>query len=78
MSDEGSSLFTNLHDSLDGCIENASIYKVYLIAIILALGNAADAIEIMSVGYIMSERDDLSSLDKGMFEITCFKCPSID
>lgn len=40
------------------CIDSADVNKLLLYTFILALGNAADAIEINCLGYIMSEMND--------------------
>ena len=42
--------------------------KKFLFSLILALGNASDAVEIMCVGYIINELDEeITTSDKGHF-----------
>jgi len=43
--------------TLDKCIDSISASTAWKLALILALGNAADAIEILCVGFIMNELD---------------------
>jgi hypothetical protein len=40
-------------------------------ALSLAAGNAADAVEIMCIGYIMNEIDGISTQEKGLVVILC-------
>ena len=49
---------------MDRCIDNPRPMLLYLYTFCLAMGNAADAVEIMCIGFIMSELD-LSQTDKG-------------
>ena len=50
--EEGSGLMSGEtpESIINSCIDNASISKVRLITLGLALGNAADAVEILCVG----------------------------
>jgi MFS family permease len=57
---------------IDQCIDNSDLSKTFWIAISLAMGNAADAVEIMCVGFIMSEMSDLSSTDKELLSSAVF------
>lgn len=65
--DEGNGLMKNKESifSMDSVIENASSNLIMSIAIILALGNAADAVEISCVGFIMAEMPEITSQQKG-------------
>lgn len=49
---------------VDRCIDNPKPILLYLLTFCLAMGNAADAVEIMCIGFIMSELE-LSQTDKG-------------
>ena len=61
--DESSMVATNELDRLiNMCKEN----KTKMFTFILAMGNAADAVEIMCVGYILSEMDDATTQNKGI------------
>lgn len=58
--------------SIAGCdvdllIDNCNDDKTRLYTFILAMGNAADAVEIICVGYILSEMDDATTQNKGSF-----------
>ncbi len=48
-------------------------YKWFIIVIALAMGNAADAVEIMCVSFMLNELDDsITSSEKGNFTfLTC-------
>jgi MFS family permease len=54
--------------SLDQLINNIPNNKIYRIAIILALGNAADAVEIMCVGFIMTNMSDNNEMTQSQKE----------
>lgn len=59
-------------DYLDNCIETSTIHTKKF-ALSLAVGNAADAVEILCVGYIMSELDDeMSTSDKELLSAAVF------
>ena len=51
-------------NEIDRAIDNVDPRKVTMLAAILALGNAADAVEITSVGYVMSEIQPMSTGEK--------------
>lgn len=77
--DEGSDLLDGpkaqqaAEDVVDTCINNPKPGKDYEMSLCLAMGNAADAVEIMCVGFIMAELDDsLSSLDKELLSAAVF------
>lgn len=50
---------------LENTIESMDYQKALAYALILAIGNGADAIEITSVGYIMEEMGGISDIEKG-------------
>ena len=50
---------------LDRCINSCPDEKTNLFTFVLAMGNAADAVEIICVGYILSEMDDATTQNKG-------------
>ena len=49
---------------IDGILENCKSDSIYFFTFLLALANAADAVEIICVGFIMSELD-VSTQDEG-------------
>ena len=49
---------------MDRCLDNPKDNVLYLYTFCLAMGNAADAVEIMCIGFIMTELD-VSQTDKG-------------
>jgi hypothetical protein len=49
----------------DRCIDNSKRDVLNLITFCLAMGNAADAVEIMAIGFIMAELD-VSQIEKGI------------
>lgn len=57
---------------VDQCVNQSRLWTTFWIAISLAMGNAADAVEIMCVGFIMSSMDDLSSVDKELLSSAVF------
>ena len=65
--EEGNGLVKNTDAiiSMDFIIENSSQKLIRYIAIILALGNAADAVEISCVGFIMAEMSEITTNQKG-------------
>lgn len=50
---------------LDRLINQCTNDKTRLFTFILAMGNAADAVEIICVGYILNEMDDATTQNKG-------------
>eukprot|EP01031_Cornospumella_fuschlensis_P034099 gene34099-41272_t len=59
-------------DAIDKCINSPLPGKDYELALCLAMGNAADAVEIMCVGFIMAEMNDISSIDKEFLSSAVF------
>lgn len=58
---------------LDICVDSIPRRKVWFLAICLALGNAADAVEIICVGYIMTEMDgEISRFQKELLTAAVF------
>jgi len=57
---------------LENTIESMDYQKAMIYALILALGNGADAIEITSVGYIMEEMGGISDMEKGKYLFDSF------
>ena len=56
------------------CINSISDRSVWFLAVCLALGNAADAVEILCVGYIMTELvDAITTSDKGKIFVFVFE-----
>lgn len=49
----------------DRCLDNPKSDVIYLYTFCLAMGNAADAVEIICIGYIMTELN-VSQTDKGI------------
>lgn len=46
---------------IENCLDHISASKLWLLTICLALGNAADAVEIMCIGFIMADIPDIST-----------------
>jgi len=57
---------------IDNCINNLKEGKCLDMAVCLAMGNVADAVEIICVGFIMSEISDATSLDKELLSSAVF------
>ena len=57
---------------LDNIINNTTEWQVALLTFVLAMGNAADAIEIMCIGFIMTEIPDITSRDKEYLSAAVF------
>lgn len=57
---------------VDHCINNQKPKYALFISLCLAMGNVADAVEIMCVGFIMSEISYLSSLNKELLSAAVF------
>lgn len=74
--DEGNGLLeTNMNpkvNTIDSCLDNPKDGAVLGIALSLAMGNAADAVEIMCVGFILSEMSDISSFQKEFLSAAVF------
>lgn len=77
--EEGNSLLTTKYvtsedraNILDRCINNSNPKVTFLILLILALGNAADAVEIMCIGFIMTEIEDITQSDKEFLSAAVF------
>lgn len=51
-------------DCIENCLNNPKDGIILKLALSLAMSNAADAVEIMCIGFIMSEMKDISSSDK--------------
>jgi hypothetical protein len=54
---------------LDRLINNCQVDKTRMFTFILAMGNAADAVEIICVGYILNEMDDATTQNKGIIKL---------
>lgn len=57
---------------VENLINNTKEHNVMLLTIILALGNAADAIEICCIGFIMTEIPDITTEDKEYLSAAVF------
>ena len=57
---------------VENYLNNSSKIKTYLFCLCLCLCNAADAVEIMCVGYIMSDISNLSSINKELLSASVF------
>lgn len=57
---------------IDQVVNQSDLWKTFWIAVSLAMGNAADAVEIMCIGFIMSDMNDLSSIDKELLSSAVF------
>ena len=57
---------------LENLVNNAQEVNVWLLTLILALGNAADAIEINCIGFIMTEIPDMTTKDKEYLSAAVF------
>jgi MFS family permease len=57
---------------LDHLINNCQESKTNLFCFILAMGNAADAVEIMCVGYILNEMDDTTTAEREFLSAAVF------
>jgi MFS family permease len=57
---------------VDNCINNPKPGAAFGLALALAAGNAADAVEIMCVGFIMSEMDSISTYKKEFLSAAVF------
>ena len=65
--DETGSFIQDNQSVIDVCIDKCDEKKIRLFTFILALGNAADAIEITCVGFIMNQLgDEISDESKGV------------
>ena len=79
--DEGNNLIENIDKTgsstsiLDLCINHAKPRTILIMTLCLAMGNAADAVEIMCVGFIMTEMqktDNISTFDKEFLSAAVF------
>ena len=57
---------------VDNCIDNPRSKRIFFILLSLAMGNAADAVEIICVGFIMAEMGDISATDKEFLSAAVF------
>jgi len=57
---------------IENLINNSKESHVWLLTLILALGNAADAIEIMCIGFIMTEIPDITTQQKEYLSAAVF------
>ena len=57
---------------IENCVNNQKPWMPMILSLCLALGNAADAVEIMSVGFIMTEISSLTSFDKEILSAAVF------
>eukprot|EP01038_Epipyxis_sp_PR26KG_P009256 gene9256-12471_t len=71
-SDPHKSGSTNQLQLLDSLIDGINPNMTYLLTLCLALGNAADAVEIMCVGFIITELDGITSTDKEFLSAAVF------
>lgn len=58
--------------NIDRCLNNPKTGAIRTLVLSLAMGNAADAVEIMCVGFIMSEMDNISSYQKSFLSAAVF------
>jgi len=58
--------------TVDECINNPIPRAIFTIAVSLAMGNAADAVEIISVGFIMSKIGSISTYEKEFLSAAVF------
>ena len=49
--------------TIDNCTDRT---RIYLSCLCLAMGNAIDAIEILCIGYVITEIGDVSNFQKGL------------
>lgn len=74
--DEGNGLLGNPVKSngvtIDRCLDHPKAGAIRTLVLSLAMGNAADAVEIMCVGFIMSEMDSISSYQKEFLSAAVF------
>jgi VNT family MFS transporter (synaptic vesicle glycoprotein 2) len=74
--DEGNGLLGGTTErtgnTIDNCIDNPKPGVALMLALSLAAGNAADAVEIMCVGFIMSEMDGISTYKKEFLSAAVF------
>jgi Holliday junction resolvasome RuvABC ATP-dependent DNA helicase subunit len=63
--DNGFEDLTSPPQIVEICIDNADPKVVGLATLSLAVGNAADAVEIIAIGFILSELSHVSQTDKG-------------
>lgn len=54
------------------CINSGRKSNILWVIFCLAMGNAADAIEIMSIGYIMAEMDNITTTEKEFLSAAVF------
>lgn len=57
---------------IESCLDSSHPHLINLFTLILALGNAADAVEIICVGYIMSDIKDITTTDKEFLTASVF------
>jgi len=57
---------------IENLISNSSDMKIWFLTLILALGNAADAVEICCIGFIMTEIPDITTKDKELLTAAVF------
>ncbi len=62
----------NKQTVVESYLNNSNKTKTYLLCLCLCLCNAADAVEIMCVGYIMSDISNLSSINKELLSASVF------
>jgi MFS family permease len=60
------------NSNVDNCLNNPKPDAIMPIVLSLAMGNAADAVEIICVGFIMSEMHDISSYNKEFLSAAVF------
>ena len=64
---KGGSIGDSRQTVMERCLDNPRKYVLNVVTFCLAMGNAADAVEIMCIGFIMTELN-LSSQEKGRFK----------
>jgi MFS family permease len=62
----------SVDEIVDNCINNPKPWKPLEFALCLALGNAADAVEIMCIGFIMSDISKVTTLQKELLSAAVF------
>lgn len=67
-----SSNHASIDETVDNCINNPKPGKPLEFALCLALGNAADAVEIMCIGFIMSDISKVTTLQKELLSAAVF------
>ena len=56
--------YITVRREIESCIDNADSRKILVLVFMLAMGNVADAIQITSISYVMSEIVNVTTFDK--------------